>query len=47
MLPADAVPAAFKKKLQKADLYSSSITVSVALTALPRPRDLMKNWFTW
>jgi prolycopene isomerase len=31
MLPADAIPAALKKKLKKADLYSSSITVSVAL----------------
>ena len=31
MLPADAVPAALKKKLKKADLYSSSITVSLAL----------------
>jgi phytoene dehydrogenase-like protein len=31
MLPQDAVPAGLKKKLKKADLYSSSITVSVAL----------------
>ncbi len=31
MLPANAVPAALKKKLKKADLYSSSITVSLAL----------------
>jgi prolycopene isomerase len=31
MLPPDAVPAGLKKKLKKADLYSSSITVSVAL----------------
>ncbi|HEV3221583.1 MAG TPA: NAD(P)/FAD-dependent oxidoreductase [Puia sp.] len=31
MLPADAVPAGLKKKLKKADLYSSSITVSLAL----------------
>jgi phytoene dehydrogenase-like protein len=31
MLPADAIPAGLKKKLQKADLYSSSITVSLAL----------------
>jgi phytoene dehydrogenase-like protein len=31
MLPPDAVPAALKKKLKKADLYSSSITVSIAL----------------
>jgi phytoene dehydrogenase-like protein len=31
MLPADAVPAVLKRKLKKADLYSSSITVSLAL----------------
>ncbi len=31
MLPADAVPSALKKKLKMADLYSSSITVSLAL----------------
>lgn len=31
MLPAAAVPADLKKKLKKADLYSSSITVSLAL----------------
>jgi len=31
MLPADAVPAILKKKLRKAELYSSSITVSLAL----------------
>jgi prolycopene isomerase len=31
MLPADAVPESLKKKLKKADLYSSSITVSLAL----------------
>ena len=31
MLPPDAIPTALKKKLKKADLYSSSITVSVAL----------------
>jgi phytoene dehydrogenase-like protein len=31
MLPTDAVPAGLKKKLKKADLYSSSITVSLAL----------------
>ena len=31
MLPEDAVPATLKKKLRKADLYSSSITVSLAL----------------
>jgi len=31
MLPADAVPAILKRKLKKADLYSSSITVSLAL----------------
>ena len=31
MLPPDAVPASLKKKLKKADLYSSSITVSLAL----------------
>ncbi|HCL84582.1 MAG TPA: NAD(P)/FAD-dependent oxidoreductase, partial [Chitinophagaceae bacterium] len=31
MLPPDAVPAALKKKLGNADLYSSSITVSLAL----------------
>ena len=31
MLPADAVPQSLKKKLKKADLYSSSITVSLAL----------------
>ena len=31
MLPAAAVPAGLKKKLKKADLYSSSITVSLAL----------------
>ena len=31
MLPADAVPARLKNKLKKADLYSSSITVSLAL----------------
>jgi len=31
MLPPDAVPEALKKKLKKADLYSSSITVSLAL----------------
>jgi phytoene dehydrogenase-like protein len=31
MLPSDAIPAGLKKKLKKADLYSSSITVSVAL----------------
>jgi phytoene dehydrogenase-like protein len=31
MLPADAIPSGLKKKLKKADLYSSSITVSLAL----------------
>jgi phytoene dehydrogenase-like protein len=31
ILPAYAVPAAFKKKLKNADLYNSSITVSIAL----------------
>jgi phytoene dehydrogenase-like protein len=31
MLPADAVPANLKKKLKDADLYGSSITVSLAL----------------
>jgi phytoene dehydrogenase-like protein len=31
MLPPEAIPAALKKKLKKADLYSSSITVSLAL----------------
>ena len=31
MLPADAIPANLKKKLRKAELYSSSITVSLAL----------------
>jgi phytoene dehydrogenase-like protein len=31
MLPPDAVPSGLKKKLGKADLYSSSITVSLAL----------------
>jgi prolycopene isomerase len=31
MLPADAVPSGFKNKLKKAELYSSSITVSLAL----------------
>ncbi len=31
MLPANAVPAGLKKKLKTADLYSSSITVSLAL----------------
>jgi phytoene dehydrogenase-like protein len=31
MLPADAVPANLKRKLKKAELYSSSITVSLAL----------------
>ncbi|HET7002771.1 MAG TPA: NAD(P)/FAD-dependent oxidoreductase, partial [Puia sp.] len=31
MLPPDAVPSDLKKKLRKADLYSSSITVSLAL----------------
>jgi phytoene dehydrogenase-like protein len=31
MLPHNAVPASLKKKLRKADLYSSSVTVSVAL----------------
>ncbi|HXB31675.1 MAG TPA: NAD(P)/FAD-dependent oxidoreductase [Puia sp.] len=31
MLPPEAVPAGLKKKLKKADLYSSSITVSLAL----------------
>ncbi len=31
MLPAGAIPASLKKKLKKADLYSSSITVSIAL----------------
>ena len=31
MLPADAVPESLKKKLRKAELYSSSITVSLAL----------------
>ncbi len=31
LLPPDAVPAALKRKLKKADLYSSSITVSLAL----------------
>lgn len=31
MLPPEAVPASLKKKLKKADLYSSSITVSLAL----------------
>jgi phytoene dehydrogenase-like protein len=31
MLPSNAVPAGLKKKLKKADLYSSSITVSLAL----------------
>ncbi|HEY2348950.1 MAG TPA: NAD(P)/FAD-dependent oxidoreductase [Puia sp.] len=31
MLPADAIPTDLKKKLRNADLYSSSITVSLAL----------------
>ena len=31
MLPADAIPSGLKNKLKKADLYSSSITVSLAL----------------
>jgi phytoene dehydrogenase-like protein len=31
MLPANAIPDILKKKLNKADLYSSSITVSIAL----------------
>ncbi len=31
ILPPDAVPAGLKKRLKKADLYSSSITVSLAL----------------
>lgn len=31
MLPPDAIPAGLKKKLKNADLYSSSITVSLAL----------------
>src|SRR5450432_985219 len=31
MLPPDAIPSGLKNKLKKADLYSSSITVSVAL----------------
>jgi phytoene dehydrogenase-like protein len=31
MLPSDAIPSDLKKKLKDADLYSSSITVSVAL----------------
>ncbi len=31
MLPANAIPATLKKKLKDADLYSSSITVSLAL----------------
>ena len=31
MLPQDAIPMALKKKLKQADLYSSSITVSLAL----------------
>jgi phytoene dehydrogenase-like protein len=31
MLPPDAIPAGLKKKLKKADLYSSSVTVSLAL----------------
>jgi phytoene dehydrogenase-like protein len=31
MLPPDAIPSDLKKKLRKADLYSSSITVSLAL----------------
>jgi phytoene dehydrogenase-like protein len=31
MLPSETIPAALKKKLKKADLYSSSITVSLAL----------------
>lgn len=31
MLPADAVPAKLKKKLKEAELYTSSVTISVAL----------------
>jgi len=31
MLPEGAVPAAFKKRLRKAELYSSSVTISIAL----------------
>ena len=31
MLPVDAIPAALKKKLRAAELYSSSVTVSIAL----------------
>jgi prolycopene isomerase len=31
MLPVQAVPAALKKKLRKAELYSSSVTISIAL----------------
>ena len=31
MLPADVIPAKLKKKLQNAELYSSSVTISVAL----------------
>ena len=31
MLPADAIPAKMKAKLRKAEMYSSSVTVSVAL----------------
>ncbi len=31
MLPSEAIPSDLKKRLRKADLYSSSITVSLAL----------------
>ena len=31
MLPADAIPAKLKKKLKQAELYTSSVTISVAL----------------
>lgn len=35
MLPADAIPPKLKKKLKEAELYSSSVTVSIALDCSP------------
>lgn len=36
MLPPDAVPEAFKAKLRGAELYSSSVTLSIALDCCPK-----------
>lgn len=35
MLPADAIPAKLKSKLKDADIYSSSVTISIALDCPP------------